>query len=117
MIPPTPFTRPVAGPLLTLAALAGLAAGFFWDTFDSAMQAMAKSQGDKTMTNNQELLYGLRKAIETVEACEKSGVQLGTITVSNSEPSFTTLATPALGGGPQLPFDTSRGALVVRRAR
>lgn len=112
--------RPHAGICLTLAAMAGLAFGAATELWDTAWRTAARIQGAKlmsktheVMTRNQELLYGLRKAIATVEACDAKGVEVGVVTVQGAEPAFTTIATPNTGGllaaGPNLPFGARKG--------
>ena len=93
MIQRTIPTRPQAGLALSLAAVAGLALGFAGDLFDAAMGH--KEEPTPMISKNQELLYGLRRAIEAVEACDKGGVEVGTILVDGFAPSITIANTPA----------------------
>jgi hypothetical protein len=106
--------RPNAGLILTLAAVVGLALGAASQVWDGEWRTVARKQGAKLMTRNDDLMYGLKRAMETVQACNAKGIEVGTITIQGPEPTFTTAGTPGTGtspapAGPSLPFGARKG--------
>lgn len=81
--------RPKASLALTLSAYAGLALDRIANLIDQAARALDTAQGGTMLDQNQNLLYGLKRAIATVEACDAAGIEITSVMITDAQPSIT----------------------------